>query len=91
MVRVATLATVQYMPGQVPSNPGDLPRYLTEELQKIKAAMDALALGHIDVTHIAPPKPRDGDIRLCDGVDWDPLGTGQKFVGYRGGAWVELG
>lgn len=22
---------------------------------------------------------------------WNPLGTGQKFVGYRGGAWVLLG
>jgi hypothetical protein len=90
-VRTPTLASVQYTPDKVPDNAEELARYLTRELEKLQAAVAALAAGHLDVTTVAPTKPREGDFRLCDGVSWNPLGTGQKFVGYRGGAWVLLG
>jgi hypothetical protein len=90
-VRTPTLASVQYTPDKVPDDQAELARYLTRELEKLQSAIAALSAGHLDVTTVAPTKPREGDFRLCDGVSWNPLGTGQKFVGYRGGAWVLLG
>lgn len=91
MVRTASISSVQYTPANAPETQEQINRYMIEELRKISAAINLLALGHLDVTHVAPAKPREGDIRLCDGINWNPLGTGQKFVGYRGGAWVLLG
>ena len=90
-MRTPTIASAAYVPGDPPNDPKDLPRFLRQEFIKMAAAIDAVAAGHVDVTYVAPAKPRDGDIRLCDGTSWNPLGTGQKFVGYRGGAWVLLG
>lgn len=91
-MRTPTIGTAFYAPGEPPSDPKELQKYLREEFQKIASAVTALSLGHLDNTYVAPAKPREGDIRLCSGVGgWDPLGTGQKFVGYRGGSWVLLG
>ena len=90
-MRTPTIGTAFYAPGEPPSDPKELQMYLREEFQKIAAAVTALSLGHVDTTTVAPTKPRDGDFRLCDGVSWNPLGTGQKFVGFRGGSWVLLG
>ncbi len=84
-------SVIAYTPGPVPSDPRDLPRWLREEHDKIAAALKALADGHLETTYVAPAKPREGDIRLADGVRWNPVGTGQRFVGYRGGSWKELG
>lgn len=80
-----------YAPSPAPTNPQDLPRYLENEFLAIQTAIMRIAEGHIDVTNVAPAKPREGDIRLADGINWNPLGTGQRFVGYRGGAWRDLG
>ena len=91
-MRTPTIGTAFYSPGDVPGDPKELQNYLREEFQKIAAAVTALSLGHLDTTTVAPTKPREGDIRLASGVGgWNPLGTGQAFVGYRGGAWVLLG
>lgn len=90
-MRPTTIATQTYSPSPIPSDPKELPVYLEREFAKIKAMLELLQLGHIDPTYVEPVKPREGDIRLADGTHWNPLGTGQKFVGYRGGAWVLLG
>lgn len=83
--------SVFYAPAPPPSDPADLSRYLVDEFSKIQTAIMQLAEGHVDVTNVAPKRPREGDIRLADGTNWNPTGTGKKFVGYRGGAWVDLG
>jgi hypothetical protein len=85
------LSLISYLPGPVPSDPKDLPRYLRDELENIAAAVRALADGHLETTYVAPAKPREGDIRLADGTQWNPTGSGNRFVGYRGGAWREMG
>jgi hypothetical protein len=41
-------------------------------------------------TNVAPEKPRNGDLRFADGVNWDP-GSGAGFYGFYGGNWVKLG
>ena len=80
----------RYVPEPVPED--GLPRYLTNELQKIQYAISALADGQIDVTTVAPPKPRDGMIRRADGVGWLPNGVGAAGVWcYYGGSWKLLG
>ena len=83
--------SVFYSPAPVPLNTADLQRYLQGEFQAIQNAIMQLAAGHVDVTNVAPLKPREGDIRLADGTNWNPVALGKRFVGYRGGAWVDLG
>ena len=91
MVINPTINLAFYSPSEPPTETAMIPEYLREEFRKISEAVRMLSDGHLEVTHVAPAKPRDGDIRLCDGTNWNPLGTGQKFVGYRGGAWILLG
>jgi hypothetical protein len=89
-----SLNSVQYTPGIVPrfQNNDQIATFLWDELQKIKAAIDALAAGHLDVTHVEPAKLRDGDIRLADGTDWNP-GSGKGVYWYDADAttWKLLG
>lgn len=89
-MRQASISTVQYTPNQVPGDLPGLQRFLTDELQNIAGAIRALALGHLDKTYVAPEKPRDGDIRYADGVQWDP-GAGEGIYRFNGTDWVLLG
>ncbi len=82
--------SVFYVPETPPSDNGQLSAYVERELNKVKMAIDLLALGHLDKTYVAPTKPREGDIRLADGTSWNP-GAGAGFYGYYGSAWVKLG
>ena len=87
-----TASSPLYVPGPPPNDPKALPRYLYEEFQKLQRTVSLLAAGHIDTSYAAPAKPRDGDIRLADGIDWDPVLAGApRFVGYYAGAWHSLG
>lgn len=90
-MRARNLSTVFYAPGDIPSKPEALPRFIGDELIKIGTAISALSLGHLDETHVAPEKPRDGDIRLADGTNWNPTAGGQGFYGYYNSAWHKLG
>jgi hypothetical protein len=93
MVRTPTLGSVFYAPGDpsaITTLP-DLVRFVRDENLKLSAAITALALGHIDVSHVAPAKPRNGDIRYASGApDWDP-GSGAGIYYYNGSAWVFIG
>lgn len=92
-MRVLNNNSVFYAPEVVPNRPEDLSMYLQKELDKIKVAIDLLALGHLDKTYVAPTKPRDGDIRYADGTSWDP-GAGASGEGvfcYYAGVWNRLG
>lgn len=86
-----SISAIAYTPGPVPSDLKELPRWLREEHEKMAAAIRALADGHLETTYVAPSRPREGDIRLADGTQWNPTGSGGRFVGYRGGAWRDLG
>lgn len=82
--------SVFYAPETVPSTPSELPAYLERELFKLKIAIDLLALGHLDRTHVAPTKPRIGDIRLADGTNWNP-GAAEGVYCYYNATWNKLG
>lgn len=91
-MRSPNIGTVQYTPNQVPTDAADMQRFLFEELNRISAAIRALAEGHFDKTTVAPKKPRDGDVRYADGVNWKPNGTGGAGIWYYNGTiWILLG
>lgn len=90
-MRDPNLGSVAYSPNHVPDDPAAIPMFLREELAYIAAQVRLLALGHIGVQFTAPLKPRRGDIRYADGVQWNP-GTGEGMYFFNGaGAWVKLG
>lgn len=89
-MRIPSIATAAYAPQSPPENAADMRRFLFGELQKISVAITALADGHVDKAHVAPEKPRDGDIRLADGTAWNP-GAGQGLYVYYAAAWHFLG
>lgn len=89
-MRTPTIGTPVYAPGEPPQDQAEQVRFLRTELQSIGSAINALALGHLDPTHVVPIKPRSGDIRLADGTDWNP-GSGQGVYCYYGAAWHLLG
>lgn len=89
-MRTPNLGTAVYTPGVPPTDREDLERYLMDELQRVAAAIAALAAGHVDMVTVAPTKPRAGDIRFADGTKWNP-GSGKGFYGYDGATWKLLG
>ena len=85
------LNTAQYQPATPPNQPELLPAYLRDEFDKIAGAIGLLSAGHIDVTYVAPKKPRAGDIRYASGTTWNP-GSGEGVYRYSlAGTWVLLG
>ena len=91
-MRTPNSSDIFYVPGIVPDDPKQLKRFLQDELAKISVIFNLLALGHLSQTHVAPVKPRDGDIRYADGTNWQPNGSGAKGVWYfNGTTWVQLG
>lgn len=89
-MKTPTLSSAFYTPGVAPSDPEPLHRFIEDELRKIAAAIALLAAGHLDKTNAAPTKPREGDIRLADGAQWNP-GSGAGVYAYYGAAWHFLG
>lgn len=85
-MRTPNLGTSIYNPGDPPADPAQLQRYLREHNAMLAAALTALAAGHIDKLNVAPAKPRDGDMRYADGVNWNP-GGGKGLYMYSN-AWT---
>lgn len=80
----------RYTVGDIPATQAEIPAYLRRELDKIQAAINIIADGQLDVTTVAPAKPRDGMIRRADGTSWNP-GSGQGVYCYYAGSWKFLG
>ena len=69
----------------------DLVKFVRDGQIRTANAIQALAAGHLDPLHKAPLKPRAGDIRIADGVDWNP-GSVEGIYRYSiAGAWVFVG
>lgn len=89
-MRTINNSSVFYAPGPVPSDPKELPAYIERNNRAIEMAINLLAAGHLDETHVAPVKPRNGDIRYFDGTSYDP-GSGRGVYVYKVSSWVLLG
>lgn len=89
-MKTPSISSISYAPGVVPSEVVQLQRFVEDELRKIAGAFALLASGHIDKTNVAPVKPREGDIRLADGTQWNP-GSGAGVYAFYNAAWHFLG
>ena len=67
-----------------------LAAYLAQELRRIAEAFLGVEEVLLVELNVEPDKPRDGQVILADGTNFDP-GSGAGFYGRRGGAWVKLG
>lgn len=86
-MRATGAAISRYVPGHVPDDPADLTRFLQEELIRLQQALNLMMEGQLDVTSVAPAKPRNGMLRYsAAGI----LGVGEGFYGREAGAWVKL-
>lgn len=79
-----------FVPGDPPADANQTQRYLRDLEQRLAAVLSLLAAGNYEQTHVAPEKPRLGDVRLADGFDWNP-GAGAGFYGYYNSTWNKLG
>lgn len=78
-----------YTPNDPPDDQTQLKRYLQDEFARISQAVQSLALGHLEVSTVAPSKPRRGDYRYADGTMWNP-GSGEGMYRF-GTTWNFLG
>jgi hypothetical protein len=78
-----------YAPGPTPTDPKQLGGYVRSELERIATELRETTI-RLKELHVAPDKPRDGDIVLADGTDWNP-GSGAGVYARYGAAWVKLG
>ena len=88
MVRTAGGSVQRYSAGLVPDTYDAA--FLRSELSRLQDALNVLADGQLDLTTVAPTKPRDGMIRRADGTNWNP-GAGQGVYCYYNAAWRLLG
>lgn len=81
---------LRFDPTLTPTDINSLPTFLDNTMLEIKAVLELLRDGHLDVSYEAPTKPSQGDIRYADGTSWDP-GSGEGIYFYNsGGSWVKL-
>lgn len=83
--------TIIYQPGEPPSDPSQIPRYLRELEARISAAIEALAAGHLDRSYALPAKPRDGDVRYLDATIAPGGVRGVYYYDITSAAWKPLG
>ena len=63
---------------------------LLEELRRIQEAFAFLSKSSLPTIYEEPEKPREGDMAIADGTEWDPVGTGTPTpVIYLNGTWTE--
>lgn len=73
-----------YNPQVPPQNPEELLPYLNDEFQRNAQSLVPLENGEWKVQHTMPSKVKPGMVKIFDGVDADPLGTGIAGVYWYG-------
>lgn len=80
---------MSYQPNNPPVAPEDLANYVYEELSRLSAVMNAALARKVEFLHVAPARPREGDVYGADGTNWDP-GSGQGIYAYYNSTWNKL-
>jgi hypothetical protein len=81
----------EYYPTPPPGNsPAEM--WMFSEFQKISQLLQQSdSVVRIDETNVAPSKPRNGDLRLADGTNWNPSGgRGIYWYNEDASAWTKL-
>ena len=90
----------RWSPNPAPVSPELLPDYLFSELNRLGDIIFNLDTFRLEATHREPAgvgtelrktKPRDGDMRYADGVDWNPGSGGEGLYAYYNNTWNRLG
>ena len=82
---------MEYSYSDPPNDPSQLQYFLINELQKLQQSLvSKKPFIRLETTNVAPSNPREGDIVLADGTDWNP-GAGVGFYGYHSSTWNKLG
>lgn len=80
-----------YVPNNVPTNPAEIPAWLSQELLNIQKALNGpFPFVQLQKLYVAPSKIFEGMVVLADGTRWNP-GSGAGYYGYRDGSWKLLG
>lgn len=86
----------RYIPSPPPigeSRPEEI-RRIWEEFRRLQDAIMAIADGHLELETDPDTanKPREGDLRLADGLFWDPgeRGLGKGLYIYLDGEWKQF-
>ena len=65
----------RWTPNPAPVSNENLSDYLYHELNRLSDVLFNIDVMRLEPTHVAPEKPRAGDIGYADGTDWDPSGS----------------
>jgi len=85
-----TAEFLRFDPTLCPTSIEDLPTFIDNMFLEIRAVIEVVRDGHLDVSNTAPINPQQGDIRYADGTDWNP-GAGEGiYFRNAAGAWVKL-
>lgn len=83
---------MSYNPQIPPQKTEDLTQFVSEEFLRVAQALNNSLDGLYEVRHQMPSKVKQGLVAYFDGLDANPLGTGQEGL-YRYGktGWVYIG
>jgi hypothetical protein len=85
-----TAEFLRFEPTLCPTSIEDLPTFIDNMFLEIRAVIEVVRDGHLDVSNTAPINPQQGDIRYADGTNWNP-GSGEGiYFRNAAGAWVKL-
>jgi hypothetical protein len=85
-----TAEFLRFEPTLCPTSIEDLPTFIDNMFLEIRAVIEVVRDGHLDVSNTAPINPQQGDIRYADGTNWNP-GAGEGiYFRNAAGAWVKL-
>ena len=81
-----------YSPSIPPQKPEELTQFVSEEFLRVAQALNNSLDGLYEVRHQIPVRVKRGLVVYLDGVDANPLGTGQEgLYRYGAGGWVYIG
>ena len=85
-------SVTHYEPGPLPLDKEDFGIYVVTELKRLADIIFNQATFRLERIHVAPEKPRGGDVRYADGTNWDPIGSGEGIYFFKEStsAWVKL-
>ena len=76
-------------PDQQTASTADVIEWAKQEFETVARNLQEHDITALKPLHVAPTKPREGNIAFADGTDWNP-GSGRGIYEYRGGAWQKL-
>lgn len=65
-------------------------QYIMEEYRRLAAFLQIVAQGQLEISNVAPVKPRGGMVRIADGTNWNPGGGRGVYWYDPSSGWTKL-